>query len=88
MAHERVAQAVDNGFRVTSDTAQAANADVIIICVPTPLGKHQEPDLSFVIGTMDAIVPLATWAIDFAGKHNLSGDDGRRDRSEGTAYKV
>ena len=38
--------------------SQCANVDVIIICVPTPLGKHQEPDLSFVTGTMDALAPF------------------------------
>ena len=57
IAHERVGQAVDNGFAVTADMAECALVDVIIICVPTPLGKHQEPDLSFVTGTMDALVP-------------------------------
>lgn len=57
IAHERVGQAVDNGFVVTADMAESAQVDVIIICVPTPLGKHQEPDLSFVTGTMDALVP-------------------------------
>ena len=35
-------------FTPTSDIEQLRNADAIIICVPTPLGVHQEPDLSFV----------------------------------------
>ena len=55
---ERVKLAVDNGFVVTTEMSQCANVDVIIICVPTPLGKHQEPDLSFVTGTMDALAPF------------------------------
>lgn len=57
ISHERVSGAVDKGLSVTSDMAQASDVDAIIICVPTPLGKHQEPDLSFVIGTMDALAP-------------------------------
>lgn len=57
IAHERIGQAVDNGFVVTADMAMSGKVDAIIICVPTPLGKHQEPDLSFVTGTMDALVP-------------------------------
>ena len=57
IAHARVAQAVDNGFVVTTDMSKCAEVDAMIICVPTPLGKHQEPDLSFVTGTMDALVP-------------------------------
>jgi UDP-N-acetyl-D-glucosamine dehydrogenase len=36
-------------FHATSDAAQLSQADVIILCVPTPLGPHREPDLSFVI---------------------------------------
>lgn len=57
IAHARVARAVDNGFVVTTDMSKCTEVDAMIICVPTPLGKHQEPDLSFVTGTMDALVP-------------------------------
>ena len=32
-------------FQVTSDFSEIADVDVIIICVPTPLSKHREPDL-------------------------------------------
>lgn len=38
-------------FRATADFAELAVCDVIIICVPTPLTKHREPDLSFVRNT-------------------------------------
>ncbi|MDD9875371.1 MAG: NAD(P)-binding domain-containing protein, partial [Gammaproteobacteria bacterium] len=41
----------------TADYAQTARADALIICVPTPLGKHREPDLSYVTATMDGIAP-------------------------------
>jgi len=33
-------------------------ADAIIICVPTPLGKHREPDLSYVRGSIAGILPF------------------------------
>jgi UDP-N-acetyl-D-glucosamine dehydrogenase len=39
----------------TIDFAQLAACDAIIICVPTPLGDHREPDLSYVRATADAI---------------------------------
>jgi UDP-N-acetyl-D-glucosamine dehydrogenase len=42
-------------FDTTTDSARLAEADAILICVPTPLGKHLEPDLSFVEQTADAI---------------------------------
>jgi len=45
------------GLTVTTDAVQTADADALIICVPTPLGKHNEPDLRYVTKTMDAIAP-------------------------------
>ncbi len=49
---ERVAALRDSGrFEATSDFARLAEADAVLICVPTPLGKHHEPDLSAVIAT-------------------------------------
>jgi UDP-N-acetyl-D-glucosamine dehydrogenase len=41
-------------FAVTADMSQLPSADAILICVPTPLGKHLEPDLSYVEKTADA----------------------------------
>lgn len=52
-----VAAARANGFSATSDFSRLREADAIIICVPTPLNKYREPDLSFVLNTTDAIVP-------------------------------
>src|SRR5690606_14000972 len=42
-------------FDATADFARLAECDVIISCVPTPLGTHEEPNLSFVAATADAI---------------------------------
>ncbi|MGH8397252.1 MAG: nucleotide sugar dehydrogenase [Gammaproteobacteria bacterium] len=53
----RIAQAHKAGFEATADFARAAEADALIICVPTPLDKHREPDLSFVLNTTDSLVP-------------------------------
>lgn len=38
-------------FTPTSDFSALGDLDCIIICVPTPLGKHNEPDLSYVFKT-------------------------------------
>ena len=48
---------LDKGFAATADFSKAAECDALVICVPTPLTKHREPDLSFVSGTMDLIQP-------------------------------
>lgn len=47
----------DGGFEATADFARIDEVDAIIICVPTPLSRHREPDLSFIVDTMDAITP-------------------------------
>ena len=47
----------DKLFEVTTDFAQVADVDVIIICVPTPLSKHREPDLGPVLNTGRSIMP-------------------------------
>ena len=54
---EDVAALCGNGFDATTDYARISEVDAIIICVPTPLNKHREPDLSFVVNTMDSAAP-------------------------------
>lgn len=53
----RIAAARDAGFEATSDFSRASECDALILCVPTPLNKYHEPDMSFVINTIDAIKP-------------------------------
>ncbi|MDX2148551.1 MAG: nucleotide sugar dehydrogenase [Planctomycetota bacterium] len=36
-------------FAATTDFARLSEPDVLIVCLPTPLGKHHEPDLSYVV---------------------------------------
>ena len=53
-----IAEAVQTGkLEVTTDFSEASRADALIMCVPTPLNEHYEPDLSFVINTMESLVP-------------------------------
>jgi UDP-N-acetyl-D-glucosamine dehydrogenase len=49
--------ALERGFVATSEFTRARDMDALIICVPTPLNKYREPDLSFVINTTRAVVP-------------------------------
>lgn len=53
----RIAQALEAGFQATTDFSRASECDALIICVPTPLNKYREPDLSFVINTTEAVTP-------------------------------
>jgi len=42
----------------TSDVTALKDADAIIICVPTPLGKSKEPDISFIVAAADAVASI------------------------------
>jgi UDP-N-acetyl-D-glucosamine dehydrogenase len=52
----RVAAALAAGrFEATANLARLGEPDAVLICVPTPLGRHREPDLSYVEGTARAV---------------------------------
>ena len=44
-------------LQVTADFSLVTEVDVLVMCVPTPLTKHREPDLRFLIDTLSAIEP-------------------------------
>ncbi|UCG11006.1 MAG: nucleotide sugar dehydrogenase [Deltaproteobacteria bacterium] len=44
-------------FFATKDYSRAAETDALILCVPTPLNMHREPDLSYVRSTTDSLLP-------------------------------
>lgn len=52
-----VLSANNSGMHCTTDFSVASEADALILCVPTPLNKYREPDLSFVISTVDTLLP-------------------------------
>jgi UDP-N-acetyl-D-glucosamine dehydrogenase len=49
------AMMADGRFLPTSDRAQLGSADVLIICVPTPIDRHRNPDLSYVVATAEIV---------------------------------
>jgi len=44
-------------FVATTDFSRIREAEAVIICVPTPLNKNREPNLSYVLETGRAIAP-------------------------------
>jgi UDP-N-acetyl-D-glucosamine dehydrogenase len=44
-------------FIATTDFSKIGEADAILICVPTPLSRHREPDLSYIRATAESISP-------------------------------
>lgn len=47
----------DGNFKASTNFGEISNCQAVIICVPTPLNKHRDPDLSFVLSTGKAIAP-------------------------------
>ena len=55
---EQVAAAHASGrLSASADFSRVAEVDAIILCVPTPLNQHFEPDLSYVRDTLDSVCP-------------------------------
>lgn len=52
-----IAVSIERGFEATTDFSKISEVDAIILCVPTPLNKYREPDLSFVLDTTEACAP-------------------------------
>jgi UDP-N-acetyl-D-glucosamine dehydrogenase len=52
-----VAAARERGFEATTKYSRLSELDAVIICVPTPLDQHHEPDLSYIENTARAIAP-------------------------------
>ena len=58
MPAQMFARAIEDGrFNATTNFRDLSEADAILICVPTPLTRHREPDLSFVENTARSILP-------------------------------
>ncbi|NVK43146.1 MAG: nucleotide sugar dehydrogenase, partial [Oceanospirillaceae bacterium] len=57
ISDEAIAEANAAGMECTVDMHRTPEADALILCVPTPLNKYREPDLSYVLNTTDSFVP-------------------------------
>lgn len=57
ISSDAIATAAETGFEATTDFSRSAECDALILCVPTPLNKYREPDISYVTSTVEALVP-------------------------------
>ena len=52
IASESIAAEIEAGrFKASTDFSEVASVNAIVICVPTPLNKNREPDISYIIET-------------------------------------
>lgn len=56
-AHAIAAAMSKGNFALSADLASLADADAVIICLPTPLTKHRDPDLSYIVKTAEMMAP-------------------------------
>lgn len=55
---DKIKLLVDGGrFEPTGDFSRISEVEAVLICVPTPLGDHREPDLQYVLNTGRTIAP-------------------------------
>ena len=53
---EKIKEAREKGkFEATADFSRLKEVEGILVCVPTPLGKHREPDISYIENTSETI---------------------------------
>ena len=55
---ERLAPLVGSGLAITTDHAELASCDAVVICVPTPLANQREPDLTYVDSATQALAAV------------------------------
>lgn len=56
---DQVSEALDRQtLKFSSSYPDTANCQVYVICLPTPLGLHREPDLSYIKSAIDNLLPL------------------------------
>jgi UDP-N-acetyl-D-glucosamine dehydrogenase len=48
VSDEELAAALEAGLEITADESDLSRSDAIFICVPSPLGRNREPDLSYI----------------------------------------
>jgi len=54
--HDTVKQAVSSGkFEATTDFSKISKMDTVSICVPTPLSKTKDPDVSYILSAVGAV---------------------------------
>ncbi len=81
-------QFVSGRLDATTDFAAAQDADAVIICVPTPLNKNREPDISFIVETGRRLAPHlrkgALVALESSTYPGTTDEDLRRVLEEGS----
>lgn len=55
VSEEQLKAALGHGMSITSDADALRSADMLVLCVPSPLGAHREPDMSYIQSAADTV---------------------------------
>lgn len=58
VSDEQLGKALANGLELTDDRAQLTRADAIFICVPSPLGRNRQPDMSYIEAAAETVAAV------------------------------
>jgi len=58
VSDEELAEALADGLEITADEQRLGDSDAIFICVPSPLGRNREPDLSYIKSAADTVAAV------------------------------
>jgi UDP-N-acetyl-D-glucosamine dehydrogenase len=56
----QLTDAMANGLRFADDPGVLSEADMLVICVPSPLGAHREPDMSYIEAAAQTVTKVIT----------------------------
>jgi UDP-N-acetyl-D-glucosamine dehydrogenase len=59
VSSQELRAALDAGMEVTADAQRLGDADVLLLCVPSPLGRNRTPDTSFIEAAAETIAAVA-----------------------------
>jgi UDP-N-acetyl-D-glucosamine dehydrogenase len=59
VSDEQLRAALTSGLELTADEERLTEADAILICVPSPLGRNREPDLSYIRSASEIVTRVA-----------------------------
>jgi UDP-N-acetyl-D-glucosamine dehydrogenase len=60
VADADLAAALDNGLEVTADERRLADVDALFLCVPSPLGRNRQPDMSYIESAAETVARVVT----------------------------
>ena len=55
LSNDSIERMRQSGFEATSDLSRLSAVDAVLICVPTPLSRNRDPDLTYVVSTGEAL---------------------------------